>query len=116
LSADLDFAYLTTTGRRSGTPHRIEIWYALSGRTVLMLSGGREESDWVRNIMASPDVTLQIGDITRETKARVLEAGTDQDALARLLLVKKYASRDPDDLTDWGRESLAVAVDWDKGG
>ncbi|MEO3777495.1 hypothetical protein ABGB16_11740 [Micromonospora sp. B11E3] len=23
-----DFAYLTTTGRRSGRPHTIEIWYA----------------------------------------------------------------------------------------
>jgi deazaflavin-dependent oxidoreductase (nitroreductase family) len=113
LSADLDFAYLTTTGRRSGAPHRIEIWFALSGQTVLMLSGGRDESDWVRNIIASPDVTLELGDVTRETKARVLKPGTDLDALARLLLVKKYASRDPDDLTEWGRESLAVAVDWD---
>ena len=23
-----DYCYLTTTGRRSGRPHRIEIWYA----------------------------------------------------------------------------------------
>jgi deazaflavin-dependent oxidoreductase (nitroreductase family) len=113
LSADLDFAYLTTTGRKTGEPHRIEIWFALSGPTVFMLSGGRHESDWVQNIMASADVTLQIGDLTRPTKARLLESGTDQDALARILLVKKYASRDPDDLSEWGRESLAVAFDWD---
>jgi deazaflavin-dependent nitroreductase family protein len=115
LSADLDFAYLTTTGRKSGEPHRVEIWFALSGQTVFMLSGGRHESDWVQNIMASNDVTLQIGDVTRATKARLLETGTDPDALARILLVKKYASRDPDDLSEWGRESLALALafDWD---
>jgi len=113
VSADLDFAYLTTAGRRTGTPHRIEIWFALSGQTVFMLSGAREQSDWVRNIMASKEVTLQIGDETRATSARLLEAGTDQDALARLLLVKKYASRDPDDLSQWGRESLAIAIEWE---
>jgi len=29
--ADLDFAYLTTTGRISGGSHRIEIWFAIHG-------------------------------------------------------------------------------------
>ena len=110
--ADLDFCYLTTTGRISGEPHRIEIWFAQHGDTIYLLSGGRDRSDWVRNLIASADVVLEIGDTKRSTRARVVEAGTEEDALARRLLVQKYTSRDPDDLGDWGRTSLPIAIDW----
>jgi len=110
--ADLDFCYLTTTGRVSGKAHRIEIWFAMQGATVYLLSGGGDRSDWVRNLIATPEVTLEIGENTRTTRARVVAAGTDEDALARRLLVAKYTSRDPDDLGEWGRRSLPVAIDW----
>jgi hypothetical protein len=45
--AEEDFCYLTTTGRVSGHPHEIEIWFSLvpESRTLLMLSGGRDRSD-----------------------------------------------------------------------
>lgn len=110
--ADLDFCYLTTTGRVSGEHHRIEIWFALHGDTVYLLSGGGDRSDWVRNLKASGDVVLEIGGTKRSTRARVVAAGTDEDALARRLLVAKYTTRDPDDLGEWGRNALPVAVDW----
>jgi deazaflavin-dependent oxidoreductase (nitroreductase family) len=110
--ADLDFAYLTTTGRRTGAPHRIEIWFALEGETVYLLSGAGDRSDWVRNLMVSPAVTLAIGDVQRTTRARVVEAGTDEDALARRLLVAKYGPRDRSDLSEWGRTSQPVAIAW----
>jgi len=38
---DEDFCHLTTTGRNSGRPHTIEIWFALHGQTLYMLAGGR---------------------------------------------------------------------------
>src|SRR5438128_3103033 len=44
------FCYLTTIGRGSGRPHTIEIWFALHGATVYLLSGGGEGSDWVKNL------------------------------------------------------------------
>ena len=110
--ADLDFGYLTTVGRVTGRPHRIEIWFALRDATVYLLSGGRDRSDWVANLLAEPRVTFELGDEARETRARVLEPGTEEDALARRLLVAKYTSRDPDDLGAWGRTALPVALDW----
>ena len=110
--ADLDFAYLTTTGRISGGSHRIEIWFAIEGETVYLLSGGGDRSDWVRNIMVSPSVTLEIGDQRRTSRARILRSGSEEDALARRLLVEKYTPRDRDDLTEWGRTALPVAVEW----
>jgi deazaflavin-dependent oxidoreductase (nitroreductase family) len=109
---DLDFCYLTTTGRITGTRHEIEIWFALDEGTVYLLSGGGGRSDWVRNIVSSPTVTLRIGDVERTTRARVVEAGTDEDETARRLLLEKYRPRDGSDLTGWARTSLPVAIDW----
>jgi deazaflavin-dependent oxidoreductase (nitroreductase family) len=110
--AELDYCYLTTTGRVSGAPHRIEIWFALQGETVFLLSGGVERSDWVRNLMISPEVGLELGDRRRTTRARVVEPGTDEDALARRLLFDKYTARGNTDLKEWAATALAVAIDW----
>lgn len=110
--ADLDFCYLSTTGRVTGRPHEIEIWFALDGGTVYLLSGGGGRSDWIRNIVASSTVTLRIGDVERSTRARVVEPGTGEDATARRLLVEKYGPRDGSDLSEWGRTALPVAIDW----
>ena len=110
--AELEYAYLTTTGRFTGRPHRIEIWFAMSDGVVYMLAGGRDRSDWVRNIMVSPDVVLEIGDRRRTTVARVLAPDDDDDPIARRLLVEKYGTRSGDDLTEWGRTALAVAIGW----
>lgn len=109
--ADLDFGYLTTTGHRSGDPHRIEIWFALQGGVAYLLSGGRDSSHWVQNILHDPRVTLELGDETRATVARQVTE-PDEDALARRLLVEKYQPRDPDDLREWGRTAMPFAVDW----
>jgi len=111
-TAQLDYCYLTTTGRVSGAPHRIEIWFALREETVYLLSGGVERSDWVRNLMASPEVVLELGDRRRTTQARVVEPGTDEDALARRLLLDKYTARGNADLHEWAATALPVAIDW----
>jgi deazaflavin-dependent oxidoreductase (nitroreductase family) len=105
-----DFCYLTTTGRRSGNPHTIEIWFALSGRTLYMLAGGRDKSDWVRNVMRNPAVHVRLRDETYAAHARVV-SDPAEDVLARELVVGKYQPRDSDDLSDWGRTALAVAAD-----
>ena len=108
---DLEYSYLTTTGRHSGQPHRIGIWFALADGVAYVLSGGGDRADWVRNLMISPEVTLQIGDRRKATKARVV-TDREEDALARRLLVDKYTPRYRGDLTDWGKTSLPVAIDW----
>jgi deazaflavin-dependent oxidoreductase (nitroreductase family) len=110
-TGDLDYCYLTTTGRHTGRPHRIEIWYALADGIAYVLSGGGDRSDWVRNLMISPEVTLQIGERRKTSKAHVV-TDPEEDALARRLLVDKYTPRYRGDLTDWGKTSLPVAIDW----
>lgn len=108
--ADADFCYLTTTGRRSGRPHTIEIWFAIQGSTLYMLSGGREKSDWVKNALQHPEVQLRIGATQFTGRARRVN-DAQEDALARKIVYDKYTPRDSDDLTEWARTSLPIAVE-----
>lgn len=108
--ASRPYAYLTTIGRRTGRPHRIEIWFAPEGGRMYLLSGGRDRSDWVRNIAANARVTVELGDETRAGEARILRAGTAEDQRARELLVAKY--RAGDNLDEWGRTSLPVVIEF----
>jgi deazaflavin-dependent oxidoreductase (nitroreductase family) len=117
--ADDQFCYLTTTGRVTGRPHTIEIWFGLAGRTLYMLSGAGSDSpdgsgaraDWVRNLQKQPLVDVRIGARVYHGAARVVHPGSDEDSLARRLLLEKYQRGSREDLTRWGRRALPVAVD-----
>ena len=106
--ANEDFCYLTTTGRTTGRPHEIEIWFSIDGTALYMLSGS-DRSDWVKNLRKTPEVTVRIADRTFEGRARVVGPGRE-DELARRLLVEKYEST-PGSLSNWRRSALPVAVD-----
>jgi deazaflavin-dependent oxidoreductase (nitroreductase family) len=103
------FCYLTTTGRISGRPHTIEIWFALRGTTCYMLAGGKERADWVKNARRQPAVTMRIGQQTFPGQAREVET-PDEDALARQLIGGKYGDTE-DDLEEWLQSALPIAVD-----
>ena len=107
--ASEQFCYLTTRGRVSGRPHRIEIWFALDGSTLYMLSGGRDRSDWVRNLRATPDVTVELGDRSFAGHARLVTDAAE-DERARALVHDKYATSERD-LERWRDRALPVAVD-----
>lgn len=104
------FCYLTTTGRVTGAAHRFEIWFAAAtGRdTIFILAGGRDRSDWVRNLQADGTCTVEIGDQVFAGRGRVIE-GTDDDPLARDLIYAKY--RHDDDLDEWRDAALPIAIE-----
>jgi hypothetical protein len=55
---------ITTTGRRSGTSHRIETWfYRADGRFYLTGSPGRR--DWYANLLDQPDFTFHLKESAR---------------------------------------------------
>jgi deazaflavin-dependent oxidoreductase (nitroreductase family) len=109
--SDEPYLYLTTGGRRTGRPHRIEIWFAERDGRLFLLAGSRARADWVRNVQANPRVMVELGSETRAGVAHVLQAGTPDDRLARELLLAKYASTD-DDLDEWGRTALPVVIEF----
>lgn len=110
---DVEFCYLRTTGRVTGNPHTIEIWFALRDHTAYLLAGGGDAADWVRNLRADPGVRLRIADKEFEARARVVEDPAEAQ-IARRLLYAKYQPGYGGDLADWRDAALPVAVDLDR--
>ena len=73
---------ITTIGRRSGQPRRIETWrYRAGGR--FWLSGSPGSRDWYANLGAHPEFTLHLhGGLDLQVRARLV---TDPDERARVL-------------------------------
>ena len=109
-----DFAYLTTTGRKTGKAHRIEIWFAIEDGRMFLLSGGGDRADWVRNIRKNGDVRVQVGSQSTPARARVARAGAE-DQRARELLDSKYMGwKQGKRLSSWARGSTPVVIELPK--
>ena len=105
-----EYCYLTTTGRVSGRPHEIEIWFGVQNNTVYLLSGN-EKSDWVRNLLKDPAVRLRIARYQFTGTARVVE-DRQEERQARYLVAEKYQEWEEDKtLSEWARTALPVAID-----
>jgi deazaflavin-dependent oxidoreductase (nitroreductase family) len=110
-----DYCYLTTTGRVSGQPHEVEIWFGIQNNTLYLLSGGGDHSDWVKNLHANPAVAVRIAKDTFTGLARLV-SDKQEDVLARHMLAAKYQGwREGRSLSDWARTALPVAVDFHQG-
>jgi deazaflavin-dependent oxidoreductase (nitroreductase family) len=106
-----DVCDLETIGRTSGLPRVVEIWFAAEGDRLYMLSGGRADANWVRNLQRTPRVRVRLGERWVDGTATVIEGRAD-DQRARELLAAKYQGWRPGRrLTRWARESLPVAID-----
>jgi deazaflavin-dependent oxidoreductase (nitroreductase family) len=109
--ADEPFCYLITTGRRTGRPHEVEIWFALRGDRLYLLSGGLDRSDWVRNLRADPGVRVRLRDLVIEATARVVTDPTVEAAARRMLAAKYQGWREDAPMSRWARTALPVAID-----
>lgn len=63
----------------------------------------------MKNVRKQPSVPVRIGRTTYAGTARIVKAKRE-DALARRLLLAKYSPTN-DDLDEWGRTALPVAID-----
>lgn len=109
-SSTEDYCYLTTTGRVSGSPHEIEIWFGVHGNTLYLLSGS-EKSDWVRNLLKDPAVGVRIEKHTFAGTARPVK-DKDEERKARYLIAEKYQEWEEDKtLSQWAQTALPIAID-----
>lgn len=109
-----DYCYLTTKGRISGKAHEIEIWFGVHGSTLYLLAGGGEESDWVKNLLKEPSVTVRIKEHMFTGTARIVRFD-EEDTKARYMLAEKYQEwNEGKTLSDWARTALPVAIDLDQ--
>ena len=107
---DQEYCYFTTTGRVTGNPHEIEIWFGLNAITIYLMSGDGK-SDWVKNLKKNPSVNVRIAKHTFAAIARVVK-DDKEEMLARNLLADKYKEREDDgELSEWARTALVVGLD-----
>ncbi len=76
---------LTTTGAKSGKPHTTPVVYTRDGDNLVVIAsmGGAPKSPaWYHNLVANPQVTVELPGETYTAKARVTE-GEERDRLFR---------------------------------
>lgn len=76
------FLYLTTTGRKTGKLHQIEIWFVEYERCFYIVHEHETLADWIANILAHPAVTFRVGSpdaVAIEGKGRVVDWETEPD-------------------------------------
>ena len=105
------YCYFTTTGRVTGNPHEIEIWFGLNNDTLYLLSGGMEKADWVKNSLRNPSVTVRVAGVTYSAKARIVKDEMEE-MQARNMLADKYNERESDgSLDEWAATALVLGID-----
>ncbi|HWP64400.1 MAG TPA: nitroreductase/quinone reductase family protein, partial [Candidatus Limnocylindria bacterium] len=79
---------LTTTGRRSGKPHTVPVWFVVEDDRIY-LNTLDPTRDWVRNAKKTPEVRLDFGDTVLIGRFRTV---TDPALAARITeaLREKY--------------------------
>ena len=76
------FLYLTTTGRISGHPREIEIWFTERDGRFYLISERYERANWVRNVQAQPHVKVRVGELQFDATARVVHDDHEPDLTA----------------------------------
>ena len=71
--------YLTTTGRRTGQPREIEIWFTERAGRYYVIAEHLRETHWVQNLCAEPWVRLRVADAEFPARARVVDSEAEPD-------------------------------------
>src|SRR5262245_30824972 len=74
---------LTTTGARSGQRHTTPVMYVPGGDRLLVIAsnaGAPAHPDWYRNLVAHPQVNVEIGTESYQATASVLEGAERERA------------------------------------
>lgn len=74
---------LTTIGRRSGQPRTTGVSFMLVNGHFIVFSGWGVRSDWYRNLLRNPDVTIQVGTKTLRATAAPVHDPARRSALMR---------------------------------
>ena len=97
---------ITTTGRRTGLPRRVEIvFHNIDGRLVITGSPqqGRTRA-WLRNLEADPRLTFHLKRAVRAdlpATARVVTDETERRAIAEWVVANAWPNMDADAMAAW---------------
>ncbi len=108
---------ITTTGRISGQPRRIEIWYfMIAGQVYLTGTPGRR--DWYANLLANPRLIFHVKEHASVDLPAFAVPVTDpvqrRRIMAEVLRQNSWFSSQQYSLEDWVAGSPLVALEFDR--
>jgi deazaflavin-dependent oxidoreductase (nitroreductase family) len=77
------YLYLTTSGRRSGLPREIEIWFTCRGDRFYVIAE-YPTSNWVQNLQAHPKVRVRVAGREFSAKARIPSVESERELLSEV--------------------------------
>ena len=93
---------ITTTGRRSGQPRRLEIvFHNIDGRLIITGRPARRTRSWIHNLSADPRMTFHVkGPITADlpAHARVVDDPNERRAIADWVSTNAWQGMDPESM------------------
>jgi len=88
--AGVPLLLLTTTGAKSGAPRISPLAYLPEGGNIYVFAGNRgapTNPGWYHNLVAHPDVTVELGTETFEARATIIES-VEGERLGRIQVQK----------------------------
>ena len=105
---------ITTTGRRSGLPRRLEIvFHNIDGRLVITGQPRHRKRAWLLNLEADPRMTFHIkGPLEADlpATARVITDETERRATAEWVVANAWHNQDADAMTAYS-PMIEVSLD-----
>ena len=77
--ATVQYLYLTTTGRRTGLPREIEIWFTERDSRFYIIAEHGEDANGVRNLRANSRVRVRVADLEFTGTARLVDDGREPE-------------------------------------
>jgi deazaflavin-dependent oxidoreductase (nitroreductase family) len=84
---------ITTTGRKSGKAHTKPIWFVYDQGHLYLQSGKGGKSDWYQNLKKNPQMTLKIGTVTFQGKAKFIDDQKETERIHGLFSAKYIGAR-----------------------
>ena len=84
---------ITTTGRKSGKAHIKPIWFVYDQGHLYLQSGQEGKSDWYQNLKKNPQMTLKIGTVTFQGKAKFIDDQNETERIHGLFSAKYIGAR-----------------------
>jgi deazaflavin-dependent oxidoreductase (nitroreductase family) len=103
---------ITTTGRNSGEPRRIEVWmYRYDGR--VFLSGSPGTRDWYANLLAEPEFTFHLKGSAQADLPAIARPITDETERREVIGgILEDLGRGTGNLEDWVARSPLAEVEF----
>ena len=113
--ADDECCDIVTTGRITGRPHEIEMWFGVMDGAMYLISGNGPTADWYQNMLADAEVVVKIAGREQIGRASPVTDPEERHRCGDLMGAKYVWDGDPEiGLTyeAWCYDVPAVAIDF----